>query len=285
MTPAKLAAWVKAQRSACDSREVAIDGWSVRQLVNVANREEQAPIITLAGDLEPDELARAALAAARQDADDVGGPCKYALIALDSDERPIGRTVWRILGDVLSTEAEPAEAPTASGITSQLMRHHEARERIGATKERIQAESHGALISHYRQALEDARAEISTLRKAELDNMRLLSELVTAKAKNEIETARELHALQLKTRAWAKLETLVPVVANRLAGRPLLPEGKGGEAIEALLMGLEPEQLERIAEVLHPDQRAAFLEVWSDADKKRPPSLKANEEPAPVAAE
>jgi hypothetical protein len=270
---AKLTAWIRAN----DAR--AVGGWSLRQVLTYREKESTDCVAQWDAGADPDELAREAAAASAEDADAIGSLCQYALCALGDDGRVVVRKGWRVAGESFSDEPGPSEAPNGTGVLAQTMRHAEA-------NARVDSKSRGELFGHYEKALERAEARISQLEQREIENIKLMGELVRAQAKGEIEAAREHFAIETKRRALGKLETLVPLLAAKLTGEKLLPAGKGGDALRSLLLQLEPEQLAKVSDVLTPEQRATFLEVWAEADRERGTVAAPDEKPsAPVAAE
>lgn len=125
MNAAELGAWVRAMRARSEACR-----FQLRHLTWAADGEASVPVAELAAD-DAKALASEALASAREDARDTGGPQRYMLAATTPDGVLLGRKVWRVAGELTSPEAAaPSEPPTPAGITAQLMRHKEAGERL-----------------------------------------------------------------------------------------------------------------------------------------------------------
>ncbi len=206
------------------------------------------------------------LALAQADADGFGEKLqRYVVIALEAGKKDGPRFPFRLRGEGDEDSEEGEEAPTEKGLVSQLMRHNEALARmlVMTTGSQIQsltrqAEAKDKVIERmFEQRQKDQEAvEASKSLQAERDNQLLLAS-----------GAEDRKAELLK-----KLDLLMPLVVNKLAGNNILPTGAGADVFGKLSESLSPDQLQKIAQFLTAEQQMLLLTLLKAArePKKAP---------------
>jgi len=204
------------------------------------------------------------LTRAQADADSLGNKLqRYTLIALESGSKNGPRFAFRMRGEGDEDGDEGDEPPTEKGLTSQLMRHNEALMRmlvmttgtqVNAMSRRLEAQEK-TMGQLFEERIKDKEAvEASKSLQHERD-MQMLLTSGQEDRKNEL---------------IKKVESLLPLVVNKIAGRNVLPEGEGGDIFKALSDSLTPEQLQKLAQHLTGEQQMMLLTL-----------IKASREPAP----
>jgi len=189
------------------------------------------------------------------------------------------RTAFRIRID--SDEGQPIgsgsgeDAPTATGLVGQLMRHNEA-------KERVMVQLFQQTIGTMSRTMADMADENRQLRSERRDHLHELENAKSAELERELKAASQVAADERKDKALQQLYQLVPVVKARLlsAGQTDVGETPEGILIEALTGSLEPEQMAQIARSLSPNQMILLGELFKRANKKSTKSSPTQASPA-----
>lgn len=257
MKPSELAAWIRQARAKGAERFI------LRHLVWREDGEGSAGIRTYdaqAGD--PTEMAADALEAAREDAKDTGGMQRYALQAWKEGDA-FERKIWRVAGERTSDEGSLSEAPNATGVLAQAMRHFEARERMAVQKD---ASTFGTMI----QIIDRLQTENTTLHTREFENLKLREELLSDAHRRTIELTRETNTAELRHRVFTKLEPLIAAGASKMLGMPLAPGAEASSALDAFLASIRPAQVEKIIElqVFDPEQMLALQMLFKEGAER-----------------
>lgn len=216
--------------------------------------------------VDEDSLTSEIVNSAADDAEGVGGLQKYKLEAYFG-RKTVGR-MQRFSIDARTDDgldAESSEPANAKGLVTQSMRHAEImlKSTVGATHQVInqllrQNEAYAERI----RVLEQKLAEVYDVRE------RLLSQ----EAERDVMRAQALSEEKRKDEIVDSLKTLLPVVASKVG---LLPAdasqpSNGADVVmkvKALVDGIKPDQIAKIASVLSPAQQILFMELAADAKK------------------
>lgn len=162
------------------------------------------------------------------------------------------------------------EAPSATGLVSQLMRHLESKDKHTERMmgEFLKAVAHqGALLreenTELRERLAQKDSEFSSYRKQ-------LDEAASLQHERDIEAQRVVASEERKTFAVKKVSALFPVIVSRLA-TPALKEGEApktpanpselAQIVQRFLISLSNEQKGHLTTALAPEQLMVLAEV------------------------
>lgn len=167
-------------------------------------------------------------------------------------------------GEEDGEEEVDSEGPTSRGLLTQLMRHNEANARavVGQTQQILRAQG---------DMLERALARVSSMEERHGQAVQIYETLLTDRHTRELATKEH----ELKVRAWTegfeKLSLLVPVLVNKAAGVRLLPEPASvtNAIVESIVDSITPEQAEKMAGVLTPEQMIALMSLVEDRRKQQ----------------
>lgn len=212
-------------------------------------------------------LADEIMMRAQADADGMGTKLqRYTLTALEVGKKDGPRFPFRLRGEGEEDGDGDGEEPaTEKGLLAQLMRHNEHQARtnammmssvIGVLSSRLNAsEKHVEVLIQQRQdyfkELEDAKS---------LQHDRDMQLMLT--------TGQE----ERKGELFKKLELILPLIVNKVAGRKVLPEGAGGDIFTTLANSLSPDQLQQIAPFLTQEQQLLLLTLIKEAREKGQPN-------------
>lgn len=151
------------------------------------------------------------------------------------------------------------DAPTATGLVAQLMRHNEANART--------------LIQVFQQALGTMSRTVADLseenRNLRTDRARQLTELEAAKTaelEREVAAAKQIAADARKDKALEQIYDLFPVIKARILGTGTdASETPESILISELADSFSPDQMARIASALTPNQGVLLGELFQRA--------------------
>ena len=197
--------------------------------------------------------------AVEEDAAGMGGIQRYTIESWhDEAETPSTRFTMRVEGhdpdldDIDSDDAEPA---TRAGILSQQMRHNEV------LMKSFVAGIGGAVQALQRTAARSAE-QVEKLMEQRLADFTVLEDALSKRHERDMEALEVSTSIERKDKLAEKAMTLLPVLANRLAGKNLLPApSPRDEMLRALVESLTTEQLNGIMPNLSPDQQIAMYEL------------------------
>lgn len=242
---------------------------------------------------ENGELATEILMVAEEDAADMPGTCRYVVAALRE-----GRVLERMsfpqsgaLGGTLGAEVE--FEPNAIGLTGMAQKHLEVQQRTGILKDQAHARSLEVVLGKFGELFETAVAGFRAAASAQQEvltqqgaqNQRLADQL-EKKAEREISVIHALEALISRTherdlalakeksrhdmqeRVFERLEPAIPAVMNKLIGAPLVP-AEAQDALDSLIFSFTPEQLDKVQQVLTPEQTMALGMIAKESHERR----------------
>jgi hypothetical protein len=191
--------------------------------------------------------------AAQGDADNLNqGVQSYAVYAYyPSDTGFVPRKLFRVSpSDVeIQRDLSPTEPPTEKGLVSQTQRHLEA---VLRTATMTTAHLFTTMQAEMRRLAEMNEKFGSQ----QIDFLVLMQDLTDNAHKRRLDERKEETSLAMKESALSKLESLLPVIINRIAGQPVLPTEDPSLMLMANL-------LENLTEA----QQTAFYTSLSDAQK------------------
>jgi len=205
--------------------------------------------------------------AAQGDANDQNsGVQKYAVYAyFPADKLYVPRKIFRVapLDEEVERDVVPSEPPTEKGLVAQTMRHLEAVMR------------HATVAQGYQmQVMQREMERISSMNEKfsqrEIDFLVLFQDTMNDATKRRLAERKEEAGIAMKEEALSKLSTLLPVIVNRIAGKPVLPqEDTSFMLMSSLLENLTDEQQKILFNTLTDAQRMTLAEVLSEYEKKK----------------
>ena len=165
-----------------------------------------------------------------------------------------------------------AESPNAQGLTGQLMRHLEL-------KERTMLQMFQASLGTMSRTISDLSAENTTLRRERAAHFSELEANRSLQAQRDLELLERDALVRRKDQLFGEITKLLPVVASRFAtGGSDTPAAAESAALRALLgqfgSSLTDEQKTKIATMLTPAQGIMLMEAFrvagqtGDGDKQ-----------------
>lgn len=229
------------------------------------DRSSQAEIFE--GQAKIEELASKILEIAEPYARDLGGVQRF-MLKTTQHLGGITRMTFRVEDDLDmggDDQASVAEAPNSQGLTGQLMRHLEL-------KERTMLQMFQASLGTMSRTINDLSAENSKLR-AERS-----AQLAELEATRSMQMERDLNFMERdavsrrKDQLFNEVTKLLPVVASRFAtGGEDAPAAASAAALSALLKQfgttLTDEQKAKIATMLTPAQGMILMEAFRIAEQ------------------
>ncbi len=235
-------------------------------------KKPQGDVATIPIRLEPgaedeiDPILHQIADAAQTDANDLkGGVQLYAVYAYFSGDRSYcPRKVFRVAAEEeMERDVSPTEPPTEKGLVAQTMRHLESVMRLTTISSTANLQT---------LQRENARLSEMTERASQqqLDLMVLVQDLLNEGTKRRLAERREEAGLAMKEEAMSKLAALVPVIINRVAGKPILPEeDKSFMLMSAFLENLSEEQQQQFFTGLSDTQKMTLAEILAEYEKKK----------------
>ncbi len=204
--------------------------------------------------------------AAQADANDLrAGVQTYAIYAYYTlDKSYVVRKIFRVSAEEeMERDAMPTELPTEKGLVAQTMRHLEAVMRHSTISQSMQ-----------QQTMQRENARLSEMNERfaqqQIDFLVLMQDLMNDATKRRLDERREEASLAMKAEAIEKLAALAPVIINRIAGRPILPEeDKSFMLMSALLENLSDEQQQQLMGMLSDSQKMVLAEALTEYEKRK----------------
>lgn len=252
-----LAEWIQAQKAIVRTER----GPLVRLVLRHVVAESQPTganvlVVECDGDMQPTVAAVELDDAAQRDADNYGGPQSYNVLAFFGEGADsLARYPLRKHGAELDDQG-PTEGANPRGLVGQSMRHTEALMRMSV------GQAHST-IQQLQRMVSEAHDEISRMRKERFQLYETVESLLTTRSEREAIDDKARLSREIKTNLYRDAKQLFPVVANRIAGKTVFPEGEPPIVALArtVVAGLNDEQVAMFAEKMEPAQRIAFLEL------------------------
>ena len=194
---------------------------------------------------------------ATDDAQAYSTPSRYVVYLECKGELVETSGTFRLRGS--DAEAEASEPPTATGLQSQLMRHLEARDRtmMGSLGSLL-----NTLIQERETIAQREERSIDRERRAILE----LEELVSTRADRELAAKQAESERAFREKALDKASVLMPVIANRLMGKRVLPHGDPViDVVRMIMKRIEPDKVMLLAGALglSENETIALVELHS----------------------
>lgn len=191
--------------------------------------------------------------AAQGDADNLNqGLQTYAIFAYyQGDQGYVPRKFFRVSpSDVeVQRDLSPTEPPTEKGLVAQTQRHLEAVMRTATV-------ANGHLFQTLQSELRRLAEINEKYASQQIDFMVIIQDMLDNTHERRLKERGEEAKLAMQDSAVSKLEALVPVIINRIAGKPVLPEEDHSFMLMAQL-------LENLSEA----QQTSFLNSLTEAQK------------------
>lgn len=198
------------------------------------------------------------------DCEGSGGVQKYVIQGMDEAKHVIGRLTVRYTASRTEDELDAgfdSEPATALGITAQLMRHNEARERIDKA-------GWGAIIQQQRLTIESLTEKNNELIQKHLDMMGVMEELQSMKSERELAVLKESNSMEIKQRIGKTITLLLPALAKKLTGVDTAVTDPATVTMQELVTSLSESQLEALSGILTPEQTLAVLQLVKGEQEK-----------------
>ncbi|KKM97063.1 hypothetical protein LCGC14_1171940, partial [marine sediment metagenome] len=174
-----------------------------------------------------------------EDAEGLGGVCKYQLLAYFSKaSRPVSRLTFRVTGSEFDEDEDGfSEGPNQKGHMGQMMRHNEALTRIAVMGSNQALGLQNRTIARQQELIENMMDK-------HLQNIELTETLLSNQHVRDLETKAAAAKEERYEQLYQKGKVLIPVIANRIAGRKVLPEESDPmvETLKAFAESLSPGQ-------------------------------------------
>lgn len=162
----------------------------------------------------------------------------------------------------------PTEAPTEKGLTTQLMRHLEAKERTAALRD-------GTALHHMQRLVERAEARAERFEDRHLQFMETLELVIGKRHERDLEAMRAARSEARLDHGAQMLTMLVPPlmggVAKKLGAGSDVLQAMGHSGLIQFLKTLTYPQFMRILNTLGPEQQAAFAALYKEHALKGEP--------------
>lgn len=205
--------------------------------------------------------------AAQKDANDLNSGVQiYALYAyFPQDLNYLPRKIFRVPGvnEDIERDLAPSEPPTEKGLVSQAMRHAEM---FVKTMTVSQSYMTGSLQKE-NQRLAEMNEKFA---QQQVDFMVLLQDTMDTSHKRRLDEKTAEVTLAMRQSVIEKLESLAPVIINRIAGQTVIPtHDPAFNLMGSLLESLSEKQQLDFLNSLEPNQKPMFAEMLSEYEKRK----------------
>lgn len=221
------------------------------------------------GDLTPahdvDVIVGQVVEAAQKDADTLGGSVQmYALYAYFANSDHTPRRVFRVSPQTdFDRDVSPSEPANEKGLAAQAMRHLEAVMRTSTA-------SQGYLFSLLERQVQRLQDKDERAQQQQLDMMVLMQDVLDGAHSRRLEERKAETSQGMRENAMEYLKVAAPIILNRLAGRPVLPEkNRAFMLLASLLENLSPEQQNFLRGSLDPAQLTVLAEILAEYEKDK----------------
>jgi hypothetical protein len=221
------------------------------------------------GDLTPahdvDLIVDQIMAAAQSDADSIGGSVQqYAVYATFENSDFTPRKVFRVSSQTdFERDVSPSEPPNEKGLTAQTMRHLEVVMRTTSA-------SHGYILSLLERQVQRLQDKDERSEQQKIDMMLLIQDVIDGAHSRRLEERKAEASQGMRENALEYLKVAAPIILNRIAGRPILPEkNKAFMLLASLLENLSPEQQAFLRDGLNPSQLSLLAEIMGEYEKDK----------------
>ena len=216
---------------------------------------------------EMDMLVNKIVDAAQRSANDyASGMQKYALYAYYTDDTSyVPYKMFRVSASDESAlgDMDPSEPPTEKGLMSQLMRHNEATMKTATMKDSF-------LFSILQRELSRLSDKDERNEQQRMDMIMLMQDTINEAHGRRLSERKEETDIAMREGIFEQLKVLMPIIANRVAGKPIFPEeDKSFLLMATFLENLKPEQQAFLRDTLDGPQMAVLAEIFEEYEKKK----------------
>jgi hypothetical protein len=242
-------------------RHMSIDNKPQGDVTNISVPQDEG----LVGEI--DMIVNKIVDSAQRNANDyASGVQKYALYAYYTDDQQyVPYKIFRLAAEDESGQGDlsPSEPPTTAGITSQLMRHNEAVFRTSTMTTSYQFSIFEKLLN--RMSEKEERSD-----QQRMDMVLLMQETINEAHTRRLNERKEEMRMALQEGIFEQLKVVMPIIANRIAGKQIFPEeDKSFLLMATFLENLKPEQQAFLRDSLDPPQIAILGEILAEYEKKK----------------
>ncbi len=185
------------------------------------------------------------------------------------NDRATSRHVFVCQGAEDELGAIGTEGPDAEGLVSQAQRHSEFYARAFIN-------GYISQIKTLQDELGQLRRENQQLRAERIENFRIMEEVYSAKHQRDAETRRAEVTSRVFESSAEKVEMLLPLAINHLAGKTIFPESVGNSLLlKSFVESITPDDLARLGGVLRPEQMATLVNLGMSVSRPKPDEPKA----------
>ena len=210
------------------------------------------------------EIAESSL----RDANDVkAGVQTYAIYAYyTNDPNFCPRKIFRVSAD---EDFDPesggvSEPPTEKGILSQLMRHNEINSKNSLV-------AMGYIIQTFQKEIDQQRQMNQKFLEQQIDTSMFIQEVMNDAHKRRQEERESELKMSMMEGAFEHIKVLMPIIANKLAGRQIVPENMPPEfgLLASLLENLSDQRQTVLRDMLNPSQLTTLAELLGAYEKSK----------------
>lgn len=208
--------------------------------------------------------------AAREAATLEAGAQRYAVLAFfaDAEGKPETKSRARHLFTVAAPEGGDklmsTVTPDETGLVALAQQNAQFFAKLASTQTLAQITALQAEVAALRKENED-------LRKARLKSFEVLEELYSARATQELERMKEASKARIWEGAAEKVEMLIPMALNHLAGKKVFPDDVAAVlAAKTLVDKLTAEEVTQIGTIIGPEKLAMLIHLGTTVSRLKP---------------
>jgi hypothetical protein len=242
-----------------DDDQFKVTSFALFHLRNGTSEEELHTVSIGSKQWEAKVLAERFDSMASTHASGLSGRQQYIIKCTLANEAPCPPFTLPKAGEILDIGLG-TEGPTPVGHTAQMMRHNESLMRISLFNTEKLVEQ----MANMNLQLMETNTKLMN---QNAEAFEAVKELIIEKAETEHKDQASLLEYQRKTQERQVVLNLLPGILNKLTGGKLLPTSSMAETVfNQLKTTLQPEQIEKIAEVLNPDQLAPLMQLLTSGN-------------------
>jgi hypothetical protein len=244
-------------------RHLNIDKKPVSDVASITVSTDPALEGSQSVDMIVSQIAHSAI----EDANDLSaGVQTYAAYAYyTKDTNYVPRKIFRVAAEEeMDRSAGPTEPPTEKGLTSQLMRHLEVVSKNALV-------GMGYIMQTFQKEIEQQRNMNAKFMSQQIEMSVLVQEILNDGHKRHIDDKESEMKVSMMEGAFEHLKIVLPILANRLAGKDVFPPKMDREMymLATLLENLSPEQQNMLQSMLKPEQMTVLAELLGMYEKRK----------------
>lgn len=225
--------------------------------VNVGEHKEAGELVN---DDDCHQYTAELIADANQYAEGIGQTQTFALASyFEGDpEAAIARYAFRINIQAIEEDGDISSEPASlEGMTKQLMRHLEA-------KERMQIASFGTVLSSLQNQNKQLSELCTRMMEERAEQAEAFEQIISAKHERTIELNEQEVTARRKGQIIDNVIALLPPIANKIIGQKILPNTTDVSLLQVVKLAeaLTPAEMEGIlGAIVGPEKKIAFIEL------------------------